>query len=265
MAAPLSHLLTKDGFPCSPEAEATFQALKNVVTNTPVLALPDFTKPFTVETDALGSGIGVVLSQGGHPIAFFSKQFCPKLVWSSTYVCELAAITNAVKKWWQYLLGHHFVILTDHRSLKELMTQAVQTPEQHRYLARLLGFDYSIQYRTGKTNVVADALSRSSESPTASFFILSTPYFMFLEDLWKELQAHNKFITLREQIRSSPTDFHEYTITSHFILHQGFICLPPNCSFINALLTKFHQTPTGGHMGFRKTLNRLSENSRGKI
>ena len=140
------------------------------------------------------------------------------------------------------------------------MTQAVQTPEQHKYLARLLGFDYFIQYRTGKTNVVADALSRSSESPTASFFILSTPYFMFLEDLWKELQAHNKFITLREQIRSSPTDFHEYTITSHFILHQGFICLPPNCSFINALLTKFHQTPTGGHMGFRKTLNRLSEN-----
>ena len=118
MAAPLSHLLTKDGFAWSPEAEAAFQALKNVVTNTLVLALTDFTKSFTVEINASGFGMGVVLSQGGHPIAFFSKQFYPKLVRSLTYVRELAAITNAVKKWQQYLLGHHFVILTNHRSLK---------------------------------------------------------------------------------------------------------------------------------------------------
>jgi len=147
MEAPLFNLLTKDGFAWSPKAAAAFQALKNVVTNTPMLALPDFTKPFTMETDASGSGMGAVLSQEGHPIAFFSKQFCLKLTRSSTYVRELVAIMNAVKKWRQYLLGHHFVILTNHRSLKELMTQAVQTPKQHRYLSRLLGFDYSIQYQ----------------------------------------------------------------------------------------------------------------------
>ena len=57
---------------------------------------------------------------------------------SSTYICELAAITVAVKKWQQYLLGHQFIIMNDHRSLRELMNQEVQTPEQHRYLARLL-------------------------------------------------------------------------------------------------------------------------------
>ena len=99
--------------------------------NSPVLALPDFTKPFVVETGASDSGMGTVLSQGRHLIAFFSKQFCPKLLSSFTYVRELAAITTAVKKWRQYLLGHHFEILTDHRSLKELMNQAVQTPKQH--------------------------------------------------------------------------------------------------------------------------------------
>jgi len=67
------------------------------------------------------------------------------------------------------------------------MTQAVQTPEQHRYLSRLLGYDYSIRYRSGQTNVVADALSRVTKPHTASFFILSTPHFLFLEDLYKEL------------------------------------------------------------------------------
>ena len=105
--------------------------------------------------------MGVVLSQDGHPIAFFNKKFCPKLLRSSTYVRKLAAITASVKKWQQYLLGHHFVILTDHRSLKELINQAIQIPEQHRYLARLLGFDNVIQYRVGKSNVVADALSQA--------------------------------------------------------------------------------------------------------
>lgn len=65
----------------------------------PVLALPDFSVPFVVETNAFGSGMGAILSQGGHPIAFFSKQFCPKVLNSSTYVRELVAITIAVKKW----------------------------------------------------------------------------------------------------------------------------------------------------------------------
>jgi len=91
--------------------------------------LPDFTLPFTVETDASGTGMGAVLSQQGHPIAYFSKNFPPKLLGASTYVRELFAIMTAVKKWRQYLLGQRFNILTDHCSLKELLTQVIQTPE----------------------------------------------------------------------------------------------------------------------------------------
>lgn len=62
-----------------------------------------------------------------------------------TYVRELFAITVVVKKWRQYLLGHHFIVLTEHRSLKELTTQVVQTPEQQlylSYLSRLMGIQY---------------------------------------------------------------------------------------------------------------------------
>lgn len=172
---PLTQLLWKDKFAWSPTAQAAFDNLKQAMSVTPVLALPDFSVPFIVEIDASGFGMGALLMQRGHPIAYFSKQFCPKLLRSSAYIHELHTITTVVKCWRQYLLGHAFVILTDHKSLRELMTQPVETPEQHVYLAKLLCCNYTIQYKAGHNNVVADALSRLHEPrhTTEVFLIVS--------------------------------------------------------------------------------------------
>ena len=63
-----------------------------------VLALPDFGQPFTVETDASGIGIGAVLIQRGHPIAYISKAMGPKYQFLSAYEKEFYAILFAVKK-----------------------------------------------------------------------------------------------------------------------------------------------------------------------
>ncbi|WVY96426.1 hypothetical protein V8G54_028577 [Vigna mungo] len=119
--------------------------------------------------------------QEGHPIAFHSKPLCPRLMHSCTYVRELHVITSIVKKWRQYLLGHSFTILTDHRNLKELISQIIQTLEQQVYFSKLLGFDYSIQYKAGKTNVLADALLRPQDFGDSQLLILSMPRFLFLE------------------------------------------------------------------------------------
>ena len=247
-------------FQWSSEANDAFQKLNDAITTSFVLTLPNFKAPFVVETNASGTGMGAVLSQGGHPIAFFSKQFCPRMANSSTYVRELAAITAAVKKWRQYLLGHQFIIMTDHRSLRELMNQAVQTPEQHRYLVRLLGFDYTIQYRSSQTNIVVDALSRANEEMPASLYLLSMPRFIFMEDLRKELASSPAFKELHEQIQADPATYSEYSLTSGLILHKGRIWLPSTSPFIKMLLEEFHQSPVGGHMGVQKTLHRLHEN-----
>ena len=182
IATPLVAATTIKPFKWTTQAQLAFEQLKQELASAPVLALPQFELPFTVETDASGVGMGAVLSQQGHPIAFFSKPFSPKLLRSSTYVRELCAITT-VKKWRQYLLGHHFIILTDHRSLKELLTQTIQTPEQHMYLARLMGYDYEIHYRSGNHNQVADALSRLPEVASSMSLILSVPTFTFMEEL----------------------------------------------------------------------------------
>lgn len=77
--------------------------------------------------------MGVVLLKNGHPVAYFSKKFCPKLQYSSTCVGELDAITSAIYKWRYYLLGQQFIVETDQKSRRDLMNQMVQTPDQHYY------------------------------------------------------------------------------------------------------------------------------------
>lgn len=99
IAAPLVKATTIEPFQWSLATQTAFDSLKQALTFAPVLALPDFSFPFTVETDASAIGMGAVLSQRGHPIAFFSKAFSPKMLRASTYVRELFAITTAVKRW----------------------------------------------------------------------------------------------------------------------------------------------------------------------
>jgi len=73
-----------------------------------VLALPNFSKPFVVETNAFGIGIGAVLMQDAHPIAYLSKALAPKHQHLSAYEKEFLAVVMAVEKWRPYLMGRPF-------------------------------------------------------------------------------------------------------------------------------------------------------------
>jgi hypothetical protein len=130
IASPLTDLLKKEAFKWNAAATQAFDKLKVAITTAPVLALPQFSIPFTIETDASGMGVGAVLSQLGHPIAFFSKKMVPRMQKQSAHTRELFAITEAIAKFRHYLLGHKFIIRTDQKSLRSLMDQALQTPKQ---------------------------------------------------------------------------------------------------------------------------------------
>lgn len=267
ITTPLTSLLQKEKFHWSDAAQTAFDNLKHAITQAPILALLDFSVPFTLETDAFGLAMGAVLMQHGHPLACFSKIFCPRLQRASTYVRELHAITTAIRKWCQYLLGHSFIILTDHKSLYKLMNQVIQTSKKQVYLSKLLRYDYSIQYKFGKAIVVANALSRLPQYSSGQCLILSMPHPLFLDAIRAYIRTHTLVQDHIHKVTSS-TNFVQYkfgmeNVVADFKFHgrllffKNKIWLDPDHLFRTSQIEEFHSTPIGGHIGFAKTLHRL--------
>jgi hypothetical protein len=102
--------------------------------------------------------------QQGRPIAFFSKALGQKALAQSIYEKEALAILESLRKWRHYLLGNKLIIRTDQKSLKYLSSQRLLEGIQHKLMLKLLEFDFSIEYKQGKENTVADALSRKYDT-----------------------------------------------------------------------------------------------------
>ena len=138
-----------------------------------VLETPDFTKTFSVECDASGNRIGIVLMQEGHPIAFTSHPIKGKNLKNPIYEKEMLEILHALKKWRPYLIGRHFKVKTNHDSLKYFLEQRLSLEDQQKWVTKMLGYDYEIIYKKGKKNVVVDALSRKYEDVEALLYAIS--------------------------------------------------------------------------------------------
>ena len=121
LLGPLIELLEKDNFKWGPQANTAFQALKIAMSRNPTLALPNFSWPFIVETDASGIGIGAVLLQDERPLAFFSQALPQHARLKSVYERELIAVVRAIQKCQHYLLGRKLTVHTNQRSLKFLL------------------------------------------------------------------------------------------------------------------------------------------------
>jgi hypothetical protein len=146
---PLHQALKKEAFHWGPDQHKAFNLLKQAMTTPPVLALPNFNMPFTLETDACSTGLGAVLMQEGKPLAFFSKGLGPINSALSIYEKEGLAMLQALKKWRHYFLGSKLIIKTDQKSLKYLGSQRLIEGIQHKLMLKLLEFDYAIEYKKG--------------------------------------------------------------------------------------------------------------------
>jgi hypothetical protein len=160
IAHPLTQLLRNKQFQWSEKAQRAFDQLKQAMTSTPVLALPNFKEQFVVETNASDIGLGAVLMQNNQPIAYLSKALAQHHKHLSIYEKEFLALIMAVEKWRQYLQHQEFIIRTDHKRLTYLTEQNLHSDMQRRAMNRLMGLHFKVVFRKGKENVAADALSR---------------------------------------------------------------------------------------------------------
>ena len=177
IAAPL-HALTKQPYNkrkppdiqalWTTEHDQAFEGLKQALISEPVLAQPDFTKPFTLHTDASGAALGAVLTQdddAGHPraIGYASRTLTDVETRYSATETECLAVIWACEAFRHYLHGHHFSLFSDHQALHFLMGGGASRStnrKHHRWLAELQSYNFTICHRPGVDNVVPDALSR---------------------------------------------------------------------------------------------------------
>jgi hypothetical protein len=252
IVAPLTKLLKKEGFQWSPEANKAFEALKRALSIAPVLQLPNFANSFIVDCDASGSGFGIVLHQDEGPIAFSSRPFAARHVKLAAYERELIGLVHSVHHWRPYLWGSKFVVRTDHFSLKYMLDQRLSTVPQHQWISKLFGFDFKVEYRAGRLNTVADALSRR-ETTSGSVYTISTPTFQLYKDLQQDCASNQEFQLLHNQI-STGQQGAPWQIREGLIMHGNQIFVPQSSSILPAIL---HTAHSAGHGGIQKTLQRL--------
>lgn len=191
------------------------------------------------------------------------KKLGPRRRVTSTYHKELYAIVEAVQKWRQYLLGREFVIRTDQKSLRELLQQVIQTPDQQLYARKLMGFKLRIEYKTGASNRVADALSRRDDDSSAALADLallvavSQPVPDILEVLRVDVRTIPALIDICTQIEAG-------SAPPGISLHDGLlyrgrqIMVSADSAAKPALLYEHHSTPAAGHPGVERTFRRLA-------
>lgn len=164
-----------------------FEKMKSLLSSTDILAYPDHSKPYILTTDASDFAIGAVLSQGeigkDRPIHFASRSLTRAEEKHSVPEKEMLAIYWALKTFRNYLYGSKFKIFTDHQPLTFALSPKNTNAKLKNMKAYLEEHDYQIIYKPGKSNVVADALSRiacsmtgtqHSASDSDDMFIIST-------------------------------------------------------------------------------------------
>ena len=256
LVAPLTRLTRKDvSWEWLPACQTAFDSVKRLLVNAPVLRLPDFTKPFTVVTDASIVGLGAVLLQDEHPVAFESRKLSPAEVRYTTTEQEMLAVVHALRTWRCYLEGVQFTVVTDHNPITFFSTQQTLSRRQARWLETLSSFTFEFKYRPGRTNV-ADPLSRQPVGPAPTGEV----------NLLLAIQRRRADIMsrIRQGYRWDPwfkdsDNLKDLSFVDGVYRRGELVVVPDHGGLRNDILYEIHDTKYAGHLGRRKTRAALAE------
>lgn len=152
----------------TPACDDAFHLIIEKLTNAPVLAFADPTRPYVLHVDASLNGLGAVLNQeypeGLRPVAFASRKLSPSERNYPIHQLEFLALKWAVvNKFHDYLYGAQFTVRTDNNPLTYVLTTARLNAVGHQWLADLSTYNFSVQYKPGRENTDADLLFKTSE------------------------------------------------------------------------------------------------------
>lgn len=258
ISAPLSDLLKKGrAFEWTPAAAEAFDHIKKVLVSDPVLASPDYTKPFTIQTDASDCGIGGILVQGSGEtekvVAYFSQKLSAAQRKYQTTERECLAVIVGIEKFRPYIEGVHFTVVTDHASLQWLQNLKDPSGRLARWALRLQPYNFTLIHRPGRLMTVADALSRAVEA-------IDILGFAQTKDKW-----YNR---LRQAVVTDPGKYPQYKVEDELLYkHCSY---SPKRVEINSwrlvvpyekrdeILKRCHDDPLSAHGGRHKTIDRVS-------
>jgi hypothetical protein len=169
----------------------------------------------------------------------------------AAYERELIGLVQAVRHWRSYLWGRRFSVKTDHYNLKYLLDQRLATIPQHHWVGKLLGFDFSVVYKPGAMNAVADVLSWY-DKVDEELLALSAPRFAFLDKL-RQAQLGDLALTLHAEIaacgRPAP-----WSVVDSMVQFDDRLYIPPNSLPLQEILGAVYED---GHEGVQRTFHRL--------
>lgn len=277
IAEPLSSLKNKkiifrwDGI-----TDEAFNKLKKALINPPILQYPDFSKKFYLTTDASDKAIGAILSQVHNnqdlPIAYASRVLNSAEKNYATIKKELLAIIWATRKFRPYLYGKLFTIVTDHKPLTFLHKTSNPNSMLLRWRLELEEYNYDIQYKPGKINKNADALSRIEIDSLSEDKILAITRSKSKQSgiLQPNLNQSNPTPTVYNPSQninqtnfsqdntnlnqSNPTETKTQTISNSNQKNHNIIT---NENQIEQIIEQFHINPMGGHQGIVRTFKRI--------
>jgi hypothetical protein len=257
--APLTDLKKKDApFVWDSRQQQAFDEIKKRMCEEPLLIIPDPALPYVVETDASGFAYGASLQQdqgkGLQPVAFLSRKMIPAERNYATHEQELLAIVRALREWRHYLHGAHFTVYSDHGPLRYMQTQPHLTSRQARWQEILSEFDFTIEYKPGKKNVVADALSRRADHKETLAAVSSAN----VASLRTEIKDGYANDPACKKILERPNEHKEFTVENGMIYKQQRMYVPNNMDIKKRILYEHHDAPTAGHVGVTKTTRNVS-------
>ena len=225
IAAPLMELTHKGvEFKWTQECQRAFETLRDALVSPPVLAYPDFTKPFILHCDASGAGIGAVLTQKSlegreRVVSYGSKALSKGEIKWCTYDKEFWAIVWGIRHFRPYLCGRPFLVVTDHKplvSVQELKGGHDPTGRRDRWSLELSLYEFEVQHRSGKAHCNADFMSRIDEKVEHGVVAVEAP-----KSQVKGLSGRNSVVLSHNDILRSKGQSEKSALVAAHVLVGG--------------------------------------------